>query len=380
MIKLHGRIDTSNAAEFEKEMMGLVSPDMVLDAAELEYISSAGLRVLLKLRKQLGKPVQILNVSPDVYEIFEVTGFTDLLDVRKRLREVSVEGCEKIGMGGNGEVYRLDAETILKLYNEGTSLEKISLEKKYATEAFKAGLPCAISYDTVQCGNRYGIVFELLNAVTVGKAVDADASLIPKLGREMGALMKQLHSTEVPAGILPKMSDKVSEWINYLEEKYLAHEDAELMRSVAGAISEKNTLVHGDFHEGNVMLQGEELLLIDLDDISTGNALFDLAFHYAGHVIAAQSSPESMRHSMGMSTETGLKMYRYTLEEYLGTEDLADHEQAMQLLSLFFMILYLGKGKDSRNLTPERAEGVLSQVLPQFRQMAPMIAGVAGKY
>jgi hypothetical protein len=81
-----------------------------------------------------------------------------------------------------------------------------------------------------------------------------------------------------------------------------------------------------------------------------------------------------------MSTETGLKMYRYTLEEYLGTEDLADHEQAMQLVSLFFVILYLGKGKDSRNLTPEKAEGVLSQVLPQFRQMAPMIAGVAGKY
>ena len=382
-IYLEGRVDSNNAPAVEQEITSVVrntsGANVVLDAGKLEYISSAGLRVLMKLRKQAGTALSILNASPDVYDIFEVTGFTELFDIRRRLRQVSIDGCEMIGRGGNGAVYRLNQETILKLYNESTSLEKIALEKKYATAAFTAGLPCAIAYDTVQSGNQYGIVFELLNAVTVGRAVNQDPSLIPKMGKSMGALLKQLHTTEMPSGVLPKMTDKMNAWIDYLEEKYIDHADAELMRSVLAAIPEKNTLVHADFHEGNVMLQGDELILIDLDDICTGNPLFDLIAHYTGHVLAVKAAPEGIRHSMGMEAETGLAMYRHTIQAYLGTDDaqqLAAYEQSMQLLTLFFTLIYLAKGKDSKNLTPERAQGVLTQILPQFRQMAPMIRQV----
>ena len=382
-IYLEGRIDSNNAPAIEQDIMAVVkeSPgvDIILDADKLEYISSAGLRILMKLRKIVGNAFPIVNTSPEVYDVFEITGFTELFDIRKRLRQVSIEGCELIGTGGNGKVYRLDPETILKLYNEGTSLEKIALEKKYATAAFTAGLPCAIAYDTVQSGNQYGIVFELLNAVTVGKAVDQNPNLLPRMGESMGHLLKQLHATEMPEGILPRMTDKITEWINYLEEKYISHADAELMRSVLAAIPEKNTLVHADFHEGNVMLQDGELLLIDLDDICTGNPLFDLIAHYAGHVLAVKTAPEAISLSSGMSAEAVLAMYRHTIQAYLGTDDeerLAAHEQSMQLLTLFFTLLYIAKGKDSKNLTPERAQGIIEQILPQFRQMAPVICQV----
>ena len=115
-IALSGRIDTNNAAAVEKELLALLAqyPGQVpvLDAAELSYISSAGLRVLMKLRKQVKKPVAVENVSRDVYEIFETTGFTEILEVKKALRKISVEGCEKMGQGGNGAVYRLDEDKI----------------------------------------------------------------------------------------------------------------------------------------------------------------------------------------------------------------------------------------------------------------------------
>ena len=383
IIYLEGRIDSNNAPILERDIISHMNAhpeaDLSIDASDLEYISSAGLRILMKLRKKTGKAFPVLNVSPEVYDIFQVTGFTELFDIRKRLRQVSIEGCELIGQGGNGAVYRLDPETILKLYNKGTSLDKIALEKTYATAAFTAGLPCAIAYDTVQSGDQYGIVFELLNAVTVGKAVDQNPDLIPKMGESMGHLLKQLHTTEMPDGVLPKMTDKVTEWIDYLEEEYLDHEDAELMRSVLAAIPEKNTLVHADFHEGNVMLQGDELILIDLDDICTGNPLFDLIGHYSGHVLAAKTAPEAIRASSGMSKETVLAMYRQTIKAYLGTDDeqqLAAYEQRMQLMTLFFTLIYLAKGKDSKNLTPERVQGIIEQILPQFRQMAPMICQI----
>ena len=115
------RIDTNNAEQIEKELFSAVDgasgADIVIDAAKLEYISSAGLRVLIKLRKRLNRKTQIINVSRDVYDIFETTGFTELFDVQKAMREVSVEGCEVIGHGFYGTVYRIDEETIVKVYN-----------------------------------------------------------------------------------------------------------------------------------------------------------------------------------------------------------------------------------------------------------------------
>ena len=81
-VYLEGRIDSQNAPQIEKELLSAVgaSPDasVGLDAEKLDYISSAGLRVLLKLRKTSDKPVPVVNVSPEVYEIFSVTGFTEL--------------------------------------------------------------------------------------------------------------------------------------------------------------------------------------------------------------------------------------------------------------------------------------------------------------
>ena len=103
-LPLIGRIDSVNAAEWERKLTQQLDleKETIFDAEALEYISSAGLRVLLKMQKSLPQKSRIVNVSPDVYEILEVTGFSELFDVTKRMRKVSVDGCEVIGQGGNG--------------------------------------------------------------------------------------------------------------------------------------------------------------------------------------------------------------------------------------------------------------------------------------
>ena len=84
-----GRIDTANASDIEKEIMSAVKEKessctgIVIDMKELNYISSAGLRVLLKLRKSVVVLVQLINVSAELYEIFEVTGFSEILFIQK---------------------------------------------------------------------------------------------------------------------------------------------------------------------------------------------------------------------------------------------------------------------------------------------------------
>ena len=94
MYQIKGKIDSTNAPEFEEEIMAALPTE--IDASELEYISSAGLRVLLKLSKTVGD-VTLYNVSVDVYEILDVTGFTSILNVKKALREISVEGKKILG-------------------------------------------------------------------------------------------------------------------------------------------------------------------------------------------------------------------------------------------------------------------------------------------
>ena len=85
--QLEGRLDTNTAPELEKELKQDIVPitDLVFDLKDLDYISSAGLRVLLatqKIMKRQGK-MTLRNPQEPIYEIFEVTGFTDILTIER---------------------------------------------------------------------------------------------------------------------------------------------------------------------------------------------------------------------------------------------------------------------------------------------------------
>ena len=86
---------------------------------------------------------------------------------------------------------------------------------------------------------------------------------------------------------------------------------------------------------------------------------------------------------MGMDVDEVLAMYRQTLKTYFDTEDdavLAAHEQGMRLFIPFSTLIFLAKSRDSRNLTPERVQAILDQVLPAFRRMQPQIVAIVSRY
>ena len=86
IINLEGRIDSENCDQVEDEILTKVynskAKTIVLNMKKLNYISSAGLRVILRLKKTYGD-VSVINVTPDVYQVFEMTGYTDILPVKK---------------------------------------------------------------------------------------------------------------------------------------------------------------------------------------------------------------------------------------------------------------------------------------------------------
>ena len=84
-VLLEGRLDTITAPQLEEELKSALDgkTGLVLDMEKLEYISSAGLRVLLSAQKIMNKQgsMVIKNASEEVKEIFEVTGFSDILTI-----------------------------------------------------------------------------------------------------------------------------------------------------------------------------------------------------------------------------------------------------------------------------------------------------------
>ena len=85
LFNLEGRLDTVTAPELEKELKGSLDgvTSLTLDFGKLEYISSAGLRVLLAAQKLMTKQgtMKLTGVNDTIMEIFDVTGFTDILTI-----------------------------------------------------------------------------------------------------------------------------------------------------------------------------------------------------------------------------------------------------------------------------------------------------------
>jgi anti-sigma B factor antagonist len=84
-IALEGRLDTTTAPQLESELKSALSgtTELVFDLAKLDYISSAGLRVLLSTQKVMNKQgsMKIINVNETIMEVFDVTGFVDILTI-----------------------------------------------------------------------------------------------------------------------------------------------------------------------------------------------------------------------------------------------------------------------------------------------------------
>lgn len=84
-VALEGRLDTATSPQLEGELRTAVNgiTTLIFDLEKLDYISSAGLRVLLSAQKVMNKQgeMKITNVKPDIMEIFDITGFVDILNI-----------------------------------------------------------------------------------------------------------------------------------------------------------------------------------------------------------------------------------------------------------------------------------------------------------
>lgn len=322
-IEIEGHIDSVNAPSIEKEILEIVEKNphdkLIVDAEKLEYISSAGLRVILRLRKA-EQDFRVVNASSDVYEVFEMTGFTEMMNIEKAYRKMSVDGCEKLGEGSNGIVYRYDPETVVKVYRNPDALDDIHRERDLARKALILGIPTAIPFDVVKVDDKYASVFELLNAKSFSKLIKADPANIDHYVELFVDLLKQIHSTQVNPGDMPEMKTVALGWADFLKN-YLPQDQADKFYSLIEEVPDRQTMIHGDYHTNNVEMQNGEILLIDMDTLAVGHPVFELASMFLAFVGFGESDPQAVEDFMGIPYSTTQEVWHKALPVYLGTTD-----------------------------------------------------------
>ena len=239
----------------------------------------------------------------------------------KKYREVSIDGCKRLGQGAKGDVYRYDDELVIKVYNHKNTYQDVEREIALARSSFILGIPTAISFGIVAVGDLYGSLYELVDSDTVSRCIERDPGQVDTYAKIMAELALTIHSTEVSEDDpFPPVTGRVLDYIRGgigREDDILGKKVEELIE----ALPTTNTLVHGDFHTGNVFLQDGEPILIDMDRISRGHPIVEISDLYYFYVFLGEDEPSVVEKFMGFSYETARKFFHLFLIHYLGTED-----------------------------------------------------------
>lgn len=366
-ISLEGELNSVNAESVGEEIDKIIDKssfkNLVLDFDKVSYISSAGLRIILKL-KQRYDDFSVINASLEVYDVFQMTGFTSMMSIKKALRKIDLTGAEVIGDGFFSTVYRLNKDTIVKVFNRTSDADQIERELRLAKEAFVLGVPTAISFDVVKAGDKMGVCFEMLDCMSLKTALLTQKGKYNEYVEKYASLLKKINITECFNPMIPDIKEnslkKVETIKPFLEEKYYLKAKA-LMES----IPDRKTFVHGDCHFKNIMVQGEDLLLIDMDTLSVGHPIFELAAIYAPYCAFNEDDPGNSERFFGITDEEGRKLYNDTLNLYFGKDDPVIKDK-IKLVGYIHMVWWNRVNEPNNNVRLEGCRGRLYELLDRI--------------
>ena len=359
-----GEFNSSNASEIGEEAnkiaKSLKFKNLILDFDDVKFISSAGLRVVLSLKQQYDS-TSVVNVNLEVYDVFQMTGFTSMMSVSKALRKIELGDAEVIGDGYFSTVYRLNKDTIVKVFNRTSDPGQIERELKLAKEAFVLGVPTAISFDVVRVGEKLGVCFEMLDCMSLKTAILTHKKNYNEYLKQYANLLKKINTTECFNSIIPDIKksylQKVETIKPFLEKKYF-----EKVKKMVENIPDRKTFVHGDCHFKNIMVQGDELLLIDMDTLSVGHPIFELAAIYAPYCAFNEDDPGNSEKFFGITDDDAVKLYNALIDLYFGKDDKVIKDK-IKLLGYIHMVWWNRVNEPDNQVRLEGCRGRLYKLL-----------------
>lgn len=373
-VSVDGRLDTEASVRFDAEIAEISRSNphesMVLDAEKLQYVASSGLRTILKLVKT-EKNFSMENVSESVYNVFEMTGFSRIMTIRKALRKIDLEKCERIGFGGNGAVYRVSEDEIVKVNYNPATYAALDMELAKAKEAFLLGIPTAISFDLVDCGEgRRGVVYETIKSKTLGETIQSSPERMEELTEKYIEQLNILHAVHTDNPVFGNAKDSYRKQVEDAS-KFLTEEEGKMLEQILEVLPEGDRLVHCDAHPKNIMIQGKEMLWIDMEGMSVGHPIYDLISISA--VLNGMRTDEVTMSICGMDIQTVLRFKECFIRKYFKTDDpeaVQKYSSMIDVLRLIRAVFAIGfTSKNTAEFRPAIIEKAREVFFPNMRNI-----------
>lgn len=283
------------------------------------------------------------------------------------MRELSLEGCPCIGRGRNGAVYRLPEDRIVKIYKPGPQvLAQVRQEQENASNALRLGVPTARVFDIVRCGEDIGLVLEEVKAMSLRQVIANQPERLEELALAKARLLRHLHGLKVPAGTFPSMREIYHQRAAGLAD-LLTPEEIALLEEMIDSIPEGLCYLHGDFHRGNIMVRGEELLLIDMADSSQGHPFYDVLGTYMLGMNLAKNFPEAfVTKLVGWDVKTIERVWTLFKRHYFQTDDEGELAELEAMLESYCPLRWLTFLKIAPNMTGEMQRQSVAEARQYF--------------
>lgn len=252
-------------------------------------------------------------------------------------KEISLSEWTLKGGGAQGDSYEhvSNPDILLKLFSERIDEATVRQEVEIAQAVARCGVPSPAPGEFVRVGNRYGIIFQKIpNKKSLCRAISDDPSCLKDMATRFAAMGKALHSQVCTD---PEIIDINVYYQKLLDENTTvdAH-TREVMQSCIDKIKAegRKTLIHGDYHFGNVITDGVHDYFIDLGCFAYGHPDFDNSMLYLNCFLSNDEMIHEYYHISEAQAQEFWKEYKYC---YFGP-DAASDEDFMRRFAPFLLL------------------------------------------
>ena len=197
----------------------------------------------------------------------------------------------ELSKGATGIVYAINDYEVIKLYPEGYDLHRVEEEFYKGRIIYDAGIKCPRPFEITNVDNQYGIILERIKGNTLTRQIASNPHDTEILIKKMVEMMKNIH--RIDANNLGLQSLK-SKYLNALAgcKEYYNDEEFSKLIALVRAIPDRKTLLHGDFHTGNIILnESNELVILDFLELGYGHPIFDIMAQGAVIPVTIENDP-----------------------------------------------------------------------------------------
>jgi uncharacterized protein (TIGR02172 family) len=266
-------------------------------------------------------------------------------------------------------------DEIVKVNYNPSTYATLDLELSKAKEAFLLGVPTAISFDLVDCGEgRRGVVYETIKSKSLGETIQNNPELMEELTDRYIEQINKLHSIRTDNPVFGSMKDNYRTQVENAS-KYLTEEEGKMLEMILEVLPEGDVLVHGDAHPKNIMIQNDEMLWIDMEGMSLGHPIYDLIS--IAVIINGMRTDEMILGIAGMTNATVAIMKNHFIRKYFKTEDPEMIERYGKMLDALRLIrTVFAIGFTSKNTEKYRPAIIEMSRQVFFPNMQNIVAGV----